>query len=177
MGDDAGGPVSAMGGPGGTKKFFCGIDPGREKFGFAICDDDALRFSAIAPTGAATIAAESLASGDLSGLLRWQTEGNVPQGRLRIDVVFLGDGTGHEAFAHALTERGVPFSLADERMTTQDARALYWRLHPPRFLWRIIPTSLRVPPRPIDDLAAWAIVRKARNQNRGNGERRGSQLL
>lgn len=161
MGDDARGPVSAA--------LICGIDPGREKFGFAICDDHALLFAAIAPADAAADAAESLAAGDCSGMSRWRTEGDAPRSGFQIDAVFLGDGTGHEAFARALLARGVPFSFTDERMTTQDARALYWRLHPPRFLWRLIPLSLRVPPRPIDDLAAWAIVRKARN--RGGGSR------
>ncbi|MDL2264705.1 RuvX/YqgF family protein [Synergistaceae bacterium OttesenSCG-928-I11] len=147
-----------------TNKKFCGIDPGREKFGLAICDESTLLFSAIVPVDAANVVADAIASGDFSDVARWRAEGDAPQPSLRIDAIFLGDGTGHETFARALAERNIPFTLADETMTTLDARALYWRLHPPKFLWRLLPLSLRVPPRPIDDLAAWAIVRRARNR-------------
>ncbi len=174
MGDDAGRSVSAVGGAGGTKKIFCGIDPGREKFGFAICDDHTLLFSAIAPIDALNTAILSLASGDFSGMSLWQTDGHAPRRDLQIGAVFLGDGTGHEMFARALSAHNVAFALSDERMTTQGARALYWQLHPPKRLWRIIPLSLRVPPRPIDDLAAWAIVRKARSPE--NKEQESSAL-
>ena len=150
-----------------TKKIFCGIDPGHEKFGFAICDADALLFSAIVPVDAADAVADALASGDFSDLTRWGAEGDAPRPGLRIDAVYLGDGTGHEVFARTLMEQSISFTLADEKGTTLDARALYWRLHPPKFLWRLLPLSLRVPPRPIDDLAAWAIVRRTQGTEEG----------
>jgi hypothetical protein len=58
-------------------------------------------------------------------------------------------------------ESGIGYKLTDERMTTLEARGLYWALHPPRGMYRIIPKSLRVPPRNLDDLAAWAIIQRA----------------
>jgi hypothetical protein len=48
---------------------------------------------------------------------------------------------------------------ADEYGTTLKGRELYWKLHPPKGLWKLVPTSLRTPPRDIDDLAAWAIIK------------------
>ncbi|MDR2779856.1 MAG: endonuclease, partial [Synergistaceae bacterium] len=60
-----------------------------------------------------------------------------------------------------LRGRKIDYVVADERMTTLEARELYWRIHPPRGLSRLIPVSLRVPPRSVDDLAAWAIMRRA----------------
>jgi hypothetical protein len=45
-------------------------------------------------------------------------------------------------------------------MTTLEARNLYWRLHPQKGVWRLLPRSLLTPPRPVDDLAAWIIMRR-----------------
>lgn len=52
----------------------------------------------------------------------------------------------------------LPVITVDERGTTLEARDLYWRLHSPTLLQRCLPRGLRVPPRPLDDLAAWAIA-------------------
>jgi RNase H-fold protein (predicted Holliday junction resolvase) len=163
MGDDARRPMNAAGRAKKAKKIFCGIDPGREKFGLALCDEDALICAAIVPTADAGTAIDAIAAGDFSRLANRLTEGDAPSASARADAVFLGGGTGHETFARMLTERGISFSIVDEAMTTLDARAIYRQLHPPKFLWRLLPASLHVPPRPIDDLAAWAIVIRGRN--------------
>jgi RNase H-fold protein (predicted Holliday junction resolvase) len=162
MGYDAGRPVNAAERAKEAKKIFCGIDPGREKFGLAVCDEEALICAAIVPTADAGAAIDAIGAGNFSGLARWLTEGGATSARA--DAVFLGDGTGHETFARMLAARGISFSLVDEAMTTLDARAIYRQLHPPKFLWRLLPASLSVPPRPVDDLAAWAIARRGRNR-------------
>ncbi|MDI6731433.1 MAG: resolvase [Candidatus Margulisbacteria bacterium] len=41
-----------------------------------------------------------------------------------------------------------------EKYSTLEARSLYWQDHRPKGFWRLIPTSWRVPPAPIDDYAA-----------------------
>ncbi|MBR0203998.1 MAG: hypothetical protein IJQ56_06520, partial [Synergistaceae bacterium] len=51
--------------------------------------------------------------------------------------------------------------VVNEKNTTLEARELYWRLHEPSFLMRLIPKNLRVPDRILDDLAAWAIGLRA----------------
>ena len=151
MGIDAERPVS--------KDIFCGIDPGREKFGFALASEDCLLFAAVIPFERSYAALSYLSSGEAKDLAEWRTEGTV----CRNDVarVFLGNGTSHENYIRLLQETGVNFELVDECMTTLDARELYWKLHPPKGLTRFVPKSLRVPPRPIDDFAAWAIIVKA----------------
>lgn len=73
-------------------------------------------------------------------------------------VLVVGDGTGSAAVQEALRRRGVPFEVVDERDTTLEARALYFRDHPPRGLARLLPPGLRSPPRPVDDYAAYAIA-------------------
>ena len=138
------------------KDVFCGIDPGREKFGFALALEDRLLFAAIIPFEQFDAALSYLSSGDAESLAKWQTEGNVCHEKAA--YVFLGNGTSHENYEKRLQYAGVKYQLADERMTTLEAREFYWKLHPPGGLSRLIPKSLRVPPRPIDDIAAWVII-------------------
>jgi len=137
---------------------FCGIDPGREKFGFALANASGVIFAAIVPFEAFDAAIEFITSGDSGPLPGWRTEGAVTPDAVR--VVFLGNGTSHEAYAKKLGQAGIGYKLTDERMTTLEARGLYWELHPPKGLYRIIPKSLRTPPRNVDDLAAWAIIKR-----------------
>lgn len=44
--------------------------------------------------------------------------------------------------------------FVSEKYSTLEARRRYWQENKPKGLWRLIPTSLRVPPVPIDDYAA-----------------------
>lgn len=147
----------------------CGLDPGREKFGLALTDGGTLIFSAIIPAEGIDDAIALLASRRWGELSPWGREAAVSPGELdRIGscakdyTVYIGDGTGTDIFQKKASEAGLRFVVTDETGTTLGGRMLYWRLHPPRGLWRLVPLSLRVPPRPIDDLAAWAIVQKAR---------------
>jgi RNase H-fold protein (predicted Holliday junction resolvase) len=143
-----------------SESLFCGLDPGREKFGLALGNRVSLVFSAIAPISMLKEAVRCLGLGDFRGVAHLRQEGE-PAAHVEISGIFLGNGTGFRAFADGLDERGVPFVPVDESLTTLEGRSLYWRLHPPRGLWRFVPTSLRVPPRPIDDMAAWAILIRA----------------
>ncbi len=72
--------------------------------------------------------------------------------------VVQGDGTGSQALAAALRELGVCSERVDETGTSELGRLLYWRRHPPRGIGRLVPLGMRVPPRPIDDFAAYAIA-------------------
>jgi RNase H-fold protein (predicted Holliday junction resolvase) len=143
-----------------NRAVFCGVDPGREKFGVAVGFCGKLVFSAIMPYERLDSALNYLASGNPSEVAGWRKEG-VPCDFAELGGVFLGGGTSHEEYEKRLRGRRINYALTDERMTTLEARALYWRLHPPRGLKRLIPVAWRVPPRPIDDLAAWAIMRRA----------------
>jgi RNase H-fold protein (predicted Holliday junction resolvase) len=139
---------------------FCGLDPGRDKFGLAVGNGITLAFSAIAPVSVIDEAIRCIETKDFSGIDHLRREGRAAA-YPEISEIFLGDGTGFRVFADKLKEHGVPFAAADESFTTLEGRSLYWRLHPPRGLWRFVPVSLRVPPRPIDDMAAWALLIRA----------------
>jgi RNase H-fold protein (predicted Holliday junction resolvase) len=67
---------------------------------------------------------------------------------------------GQSAFGKSLVKElekyGIktPIVFISEKNSTQLARKRYWEENPPRGLWKLIPTGLRTPPIPIDDLAA-----------------------
>ncbi|MBR1897194.1 MAG: endonuclease, partial [Pyramidobacter sp.] len=84
----------------------------------------------------------------------------VPLG-FRVRKVFCGDGTGHAAYLETLLAWQLDAELVQETNTTLEARDLYWKLHRPTGLRRLVPVSLLVPPRCIDDLAAYCILRRA----------------
>jgi RNase H-fold protein (predicted Holliday junction resolvase) len=142
-----------------NRPVYCGIDPGREKFGFAVGGADILRFAAIIPFENMLDALECLLGGDPRGIASWRTEGEC-ESFGAVSRVFIGNGTGHERYADIFRDSGVETEITDERMTTLEARDLYWRLHPRKGLRRLLPRSLLTPPRPVDDLAAWIIMRR-----------------
>jgi hypothetical protein len=73
-------------------------------------------------------------------------------------TVVLGDGTGAPAAQAALARAGIHATLVDETATTEEARRLFWRRHPPRGWRRWLPPGMLVPPRSLDDFAAYAIA-------------------
>ena len=120
-----------------------GVDPGTRKIGYAVlAPDGTVLAQGIAPNeGLAARLAELAAEHVLAG-------------------VALGEGTNVRPVRAALEGLGLPIALVDERETTLRARKLYFEDHPPRGWRRLIPRSLQLPPRPIDDYAAILIGRR-----------------
>jgi hypothetical protein len=102
---------------------------------------------------------EVISVGDIAGY-------EFPPGR-----VVVGDGTGSAGVSDALRMRGIDHDLVDERGTSEEARSLYWRDHPPRGLGRLVPLGMRAPPRSIDDYAAYAIALRVLARERAEGAR------
>ena len=139
-----------------------GIDPGRDKTGFAFVDAlGGLIASGIFPTRehARFFAALTAKSGTLS---QWLTEGYADSLPASVKFIAIGDGTHSQEFAELVREN-LPCEVitVDERNTTLEARNLYWKIHKPDFWTRLLPEGLRVPNRVLDDLAAWAIALRA----------------
>ena len=74
--------------------------------------------------------------------------------------VVLGDGTASGPWHKALAELepSVPVVLQPEAGSTLAARERYWQFLPARGWQRLLPRGLRVPPRPVDDLAALVLL-------------------
>jgi len=124
------------------------VDPGREKCGVAVVARRAgLVEKSVVPAASMAAVVADLAE------------------RHAAAAVVLGDRTGHRDAMAALAAlrpggRSLNVSLVDEHRTTDEARARYWRDHPPRGLARLIPVTLRVPPVPVDDYVAAIIAER-----------------
>lgn len=125
------------------------IDPGSEKTGLAILDENAqLLEKEIVPT---------------SELERIWTPLFT---RYDIGDIALGNGTGSHAMQRRLQtwlqqqSATAAIHLVDEKYTTEMGRIRYWKCTPRRG-WRAwIPTTWQTPPTPIDDFVAWIIGEK-----------------
>ncbi len=132
-----------------------GFDPGRDKTGFAFADmAGGLVVSGIFPTDETekffADFSPYVIEGDISsadGLMS------------RVNFIVIGNGTTGRAFTERVRKFiGHEIITVDERNTTLEARSLYWKIHRPGILARLLPEGMRVPPRVIDDLAAWAVA-------------------
>lgn len=127
------------------------IDPGRDKCGVAILmQDGSFKQEVI----------------DTAELCRWVSRARsaAPDA-----PVIIGNGTGSAA-AHAriknecLTE---PL-FVEEYKTTEEARKRYWQENPPQGWRRMMPTSMQVPPVPVDGYVAVILAERYQQRMRGN---------
>jgi hypothetical protein len=153
-----------------------GVDPGRDKTGWAlVCGagerEGELVLSGIVPASGAELFSEAWSRSSEEweeALVAWTCERRFSVSRFengpRLEYIALGDGTGSRETARQLCRLNVKIFLVDEKRTTLEAREYYWVLHRPA-LWQLcLPRCLRIPPRAVDDLAAWAIaLRSLRN--------------
>ena len=122
-----------------------GFDPGRDKCGLAVMGlDRQLYYQRVvsASDAIATIQAlhqESPISlivvGDQTTAKRWKQQ-------LECDLPLL------------------PVVLVDERYSSLEARDRYWQMYPPKGLSCLLPSSLRTPPRPWDDIVAILLIER-----------------
>lgn len=85
--------------------------------------------------------------------------------KYNIDKIVIGDSAAGREIKKELArfQLGIEIVFVSEKNSTREARQLYWQDNPPEGLWRLIPTSLRFPPRPIDDYAAQVLAERANN--------------
>ena len=143
-----------------------GIDPGRDKVGWALVNYDGDLFSSgICLVAEQELFLAALASGHWEyELSPWLTEKKTTlcvsqPGEL--SFVAVGNGTGSPEAVRLLERLGIRIVVVDESGTTLEARELYWGLHAPTWPQRCLPRVMWFPPRPLDDLAAWAIAKRS----------------
>ena len=120
-----------------------GIDPGRDKCGVAVLTDVG-----------EIIFQKVIATADLESTLKNLIAQN------KIELAILGDGTTHKAAEKILRAVGLSVQIVDEKHTTEEARRLYWQKNPPHGWRKFLPTSLQVPPEPVDGIVAEILVRR-----------------
>lgn len=121
------------------------VDPGREKCGVAVVDENG---RALEQAVVATVRlADELA-------LRVK--------RYRPEQIVLGNGTTSRAAEEKIRAvfPDLPVKIVDEYRTTDDAKIAYWKAHPPTGWRRFLPTSMQVPPVPVDDFVAVILAQR-----------------
>ena len=144
-----------------------GIDPGRDKVGWAMTSSEGSLYSSgifFVSEQEHFLTALTRCQGRWEEELSpWVTEKAclcVSQPEV-LSLVAVGNGTGSDEAVELFGRLGVRIVVVDERGTTLEARELYWRLHVPTWRQRFLPRAMWFPPRPLDDLAAWAIARRS----------------
>ncbi|WP_425058577.1 hypothetical protein SCACP_32340 [Sporomusa carbonis] len=118
------------------------IDPGREKCGIAVVHkDQGIKYKTIIDTAVLSETVIAIATTH------------------DISTVVIGDGTTSgmaQACLRQLNVNGQKLNIipVNEYRSTDEARRRYWADHPPGGLKRLIPTSMQVPPVPVDDYVA-----------------------
>jgi RNase H-fold protein (predicted Holliday junction resolvase) len=121
-----------------------GLDPGTRKCGYAV----------VSGVGAKPLTQGIAPVEGLAERLR-EILSHTPVG-----VAAIGRGTNAAAVAAVVQALGLRVELVDERETTLQARARFFRDHPPRGWRRLIPAGMLLPDRPIDDYAALLIAER-----------------
>lgn len=122
-----------------------GFDPGRDKCGVAIMNDQAeVLYSQV-------IRADQVAN-LLPQLFR----------QFACQVLVMGNQTTSQLWQNQLKMilPAVPIILLDERYTTVQARQRYWQIYPAQGLTKLIPLGMRSPPRPVDDIVAIILIER-----------------
>ncbi|CQR70568.1 hypothetical protein SOV_40940 [Sporomusa ovata DSM 2662] len=118
------------------------IDPGREKCGIAVVHKEQ---GVIYKTIAATV--------DLSGVVTTLATTH------NVFTAVIGDRTTSHAAQATLTGikvngQKITIIPVNEHHSTDEARKRYWVEHPPKGFKRLLPTTMQVPPGPVDDYVA-----------------------
>lgn len=121
------------------------IDPGRDKCGLAL----------LSPRGEVLMQ-------EVVGAQALGPRARELAAHHHIALAVIGDRTGAAAARTALQTAlpQIEITAVNEHRSTEEARRLYFREHPPRGWRRLIPTTLQTPPRPYDDYVAVVLARR-----------------
>lgn len=124
------------------------IDPGREKCGIAVVHvDKGVLFKCVIQTVSLATTVMQLAK------------------EYQIKQIVMGDGTSSQESKQCLENiridnESLDLVLIDERHSTDEARRRYWQENPPHGFMRLIPVTMQVPPRPVDDYVALILAER-----------------
>ncbi|MBQ9571916.1 MAG: Holliday junction resolvase RuvX [Acidaminococcaceae bacterium] len=145
-------------------QYYLGIDPGRDKTGVALVEETG-RILAVQ-----VVRTRNFSDVLLQFLYDTLEANNIWGLRQKLRAVVLGNGTGSEEHKRQIEKAlpGFPLYIVDEKYTTEEAKALYWELYPPKGWRMLIPLGLQTPPEPLDGYAAVVQVRRYLEQD-GSG--------
>ena len=136
--------------------YYLGIDPGRDKTGLALVDmTGSISAVQIARTRGFSEYLPVFLFEKLQVTNFWAL-------RQKLQAIVLGNGTASKVHKQWIEQilPGFPVYVVDEKYSTEEAKALYWELFPPKGWRRLIPLGLQTPPEPLDGYAAVVQVRR-----------------
>lgn len=123
-----------------------GFDPGRDKCGVAVIDNQQkILDHQVIPSSEAIITLQNFCQ-------KYQ-----PQ------CLVMGNQTTAKEWQQQIKDNldsTIPLVMVDERNSTVEARERYWQMYPPKGLQKLIPSGLRFPPRPVDDIVAILLIER-----------------
>ena len=120
-----------------------GVDPGKDKCGVAVLNSSGdVKFSEVIPTIDFELTLKKLSA------------------QFEVEQVILGNGTTHSAAEKKILSLNFPVKVVDEKFTTEEARREYWKQNPPHGWRKLLPTSMQVPPVPVDNIVAEILVKR-----------------
>jgi RNase H-fold protein (predicted Holliday junction resolvase) len=122
-----------------------GFDPGKDKCGLAVLNQDRQVFFH-------KVIKSSEAIANIQFLID----------RYPISLLVIGDRTTSNTWQNQLKNQLPQLKIfpVDESYSSQVARQRYWQLYPPRGLGWFIPEGMRSPPRAVDDIVAIILVER-----------------
>ena len=128
-----------------TQPVILGFDPGRDKCGLAVMGlDRQLYYHQVVPSGEAIATIQALRQ------------------KFPISLLVMGDQTTAKSWKQQLSRSLLPLSIVmvDERYSSLEASDRYWQMYPPRGFFRLLPRTLRQPPRAVDDIVAIILIER-----------------
>lgn len=138
-------------------KTILGLDPGRDKCGLAVMDQEKIAYHQVINSSEAIAIIQKL----------WA--------QYSVDLIVMGNGTTSKNWCREIEDKllkllliKIPIVTVDERNSTVEARDRYWLMYPPTGLKKLIPQGLRIPPRPVDDIVAILLIERYLDSQVGN---------
>ncbi|HVL39954.1 MAG TPA: hypothetical protein VM328_11245 [Fimbriimonadaceae bacterium] len=80
----------------------------------------------------------------------------------KFNMVIVGSGTHSKDVVHRIRERmpSIGILVVDEKDTTFQARERYWEYNRRRGWRRLLPSTMQVPPEPVDDFVALILAER-----------------
>jgi RNase H-fold protein (predicted Holliday junction resolvase) len=133
-----------------TQPVILGFDPGKDKCGLAVMGlDRGLHYHEVVASGNAIATIQTLRQ------------------KFPITLLVMGDQTTAKKWKQQLSQElaeSLNIILVDERYSTLEARDRYWQMYPAKGLSKLLPQSMRTPPRPIDDIVAILLIERYLNR-------------
>jgi RNase H-fold protein (predicted Holliday junction resolvase) len=129
------------------------LDPGRDKCGFAVLDEDGKVLSQRVI--------------ETQNLIAEITTAKATYGFSRL---VMGNGTTSKEARQRLSEvPALEILIRDEYRTTEMAKGEYWKANPPKGWRRLLPVTMQVPPVPVDDFVAVILGRRYLKESSEHG--------